>query len=353
MRWLHAQRVDSHPETRAIDFDKGLRQMITTRQIHLVRRPTGVPVPSDFAVVEVDTPDAMDGQVQVQNMLMSVDPYMRPRLTSDQPLNVAMLGGGIGRVVQSRNPNFSEGTLVRHGAGMQERFISDGKGMQVLDHDPALSLSVYMHALGGTGITAYGGLLETGALKDGEQVFVSTAGGAVGSVVAQIAKIKGCYVVGSTGSDEKAAWLRDEVGIDAVINYKTQPLAPALKAATPNGIDVYFENVGGGHLDAALPRMNLRGRIPVCGMISTYNGGGEAVGNLFNLIYGRIRMEGFVASDFPHLQTSFIDDMTGWLKDGRVKYQETILDGFERAPEGLIGLFSGVNNGKMLIRVAS
>ena len=327
--------------------------MTASRHIHLVRRPNGVPVAADFAVVEVDTPDAADGQVQVQNLWMSVDPYMRPRLTADQPLDVAMIGGGIGRVVQSRNPRFKDGDLVRHGAGMQERFVSDGKGMQVLSPDPALPLSVYMHALGGTGITAYGGLLETGALKDGEQVFVSTAGGAVGSVAAQIAKLKGCYVVGSTGADDKAAWLRDEVGLDAVINYKTQPLAQALAEVTPKGIDVYFENVGGAHLDAALPRMNVRGRIPVCGMISTYNGGGEGVRNLFALIYGRVRMEGFVASDFPHLNAAFVADMTGWLKDGRVKYQETILDGFERAPEGLIGLFSGVNSGKMLIRVAA
>lgn len=326
--------------------------MHPTRQIHLVRRPHGVPVPDDFAVVEVNTPNAADGQVQVQNLLMSVDPYMRPRLTADQPLGAAMIGGGIGRVVQSRNSRFKEGDLVRHGAGMQERFISDGQGMQVLRPDPALSLSVYMHALGGTGLTAYGGLLETGALKDGEQVFVSTAGGAVGSVVAQIAKIKGCYVVGSTGADDKAEWLRDEVGLDAVINYKTQSLADALAEVTPKGIDVYFENVGGAHLDAALPRMNLRGRIPVCGMISTYNGGGEGVRNLFALIYGRIRMEGFVSSDFPHLTAKFVEDMTGWLKEGRVKYQETVLDGFERAPEGLIGLFSGLNKGKMLIRVA-
>ena len=327
--------------------------MTPARQIHLVRRPNGVPVAEDFAVVSVEVADAADGEVQVQNLLMSVDPYMRPRLTADQPLNVAMIGGGIGRVVQSRNPKFPEDALVRHGAGMQERFVSDGKGLQVLTPDPTLSLSVYMHALGGTGITAYGGLLETGALKDGEQVFVSTAGGAVGSVVAQIARIKGCYVVGSTGADDKAAWLRDEVGLDAVINYKTQPLAQALAEATPKGIDVYFENVGGAHLDAALPRMNARGRIPVCGMISTYNGGGEGVRNLFSLIYGRVRMEGFVASDFPHLQAAFVADMTGWLKDGRVKYQETILDGFERAPEGLIGLFSGLNHGKMLIRVAA
>lgn len=326
--------------------------MTEIRQIHLVRRPDGAPVADDFAVVSATIGEPGDGQALVQNLLLSVDPYMRPRLTRDQPLNAPMLGGGIGRVLQSRHPGLVEGDLVRHGAGMQERFIVDGKGLQKLTPDPALPLSVYMHALGGTGLTAYGGLLEVGALKDGEQVFVSTAGGAVGSVAAQIAKIRGCYVVGSTGGDDKAAWLRDEVGLDAVINYKTEPLAQALAAATPKGIDVYFENVGGAHLDAALPRMNMRGRIPVCGMISTYNGGGEGVRNLSAMIYSRVRIEGFVASDFMHLQPAFMADMTGWLKDGRVKYEETILDGFERAPEGLIGLFEGRNHGKMLIRVA-
>jgi NADPH-dependent curcumin reductase CurA len=236
---------------------------------------------------------------------------------------------------------------------MQELFVSDGRGLQKLSPDPDLPLSVYMHALGGTGITAYGGLLEVGALKDGEQVFVSTAGGAVGSVVAQIAKIKGCRVGGSTGSDDKAAWLRDVAGLDAVINYRTQPLATALRDAMPNGIDVYFENVGGDHLDAVLPRMNVRGRIPVCGMISTYNGERAGVKNLSTLIYSRIRMEGFVASDFPHLQAQFQSDMTGWLKSGQLKYQETILDGFERAPEALVGLFEGKNAGKMLVRAAA
>jgi len=326
--------------------------MTATRHIHLVRRPKGVPVLDDFALVAADCPDAGEGEIQVAAVIMSVDPYMRPRLDADQPLDAPLLGGGIGRVVQSKNPKFKEGDLVRHGAGFQELFVSNGRGVQVLNPDPALPLTVYMHALGGTGITAYGGLLETGALKDGEQVFVSTAAGAVGSVVAQIAKLKGCYVVGSTGAEDKAAWLRDEVGLDAVINYKSQPLAEALATATPKGIDVYFENVGGAHLDAALPRMNVRGRIPVCGMISTYNGGGEGVRNLFNLIYGRIRMEGFVASDFGHLNAAFVSDMTGWLKAGQIKYQETILNGFDRAPEGLIGLFSGANSGKMLIRIA-
>jgi len=326
--------------------------MTQSRQVQLVRRPQGVPVADDFAVVPVDTPDAGQGEIQLEALLVSVDPYMRPRLDADQPLNAPLLGGGISRVVQSRHDGFKEGDVVRHGSGMRERFISDGRGIARLDPDPALPLSVYMHALGGTGLTAYGGLLEVGALKDGEQVFVSTAGGAVGSVAAQIAKLKGCYVVGTTGADDKAAWLRDVAGLDVVINYKAGPLAPALKAATPKGIDVYFENVGGAHLDAALARMNVRGRIPVCGMISTYNGDREGVRNLSNMIYNRVRMEGFVASDFGHLREQFESDMTGWLKAGQVKYQETILEGFERAPEGLIGLFEGRNAGKMLIRAA-
>jgi NADPH-dependent curcumin reductase CurA len=323
-----------------------------TREIHLVQRPQGMPVPEDFAVVETDVADPADGQVAVQNVLMSVDPYMRPRFAADQALGEALIGGGIGRVTASSNPKFAVGDLVRHGMGMRERFVSDGRGMQVLDPDPALPLSVYMHALGGTGMTAYGGLLEIGRLKDGEQVFVSTAAGAVGSVVAQIARIKGCYVVGSTGSDDKAQWLKEVAGLDAVINYKTQPLRKALEAATPKGIDVYFENVGGEHLDAALLRMNVGGRIPVCGMISTYNGGGEAVRGLSNIIYRRVTLQGFVASDFGHIQAKFVQDMTGWLKSGEIKFQETVLDGFERAPEGLIGLFEGRNAGKMLIRVA-
>ncbi len=326
--------------------------MTESRQVHLVRRPQGKPVADDFAVVPVETPDAGAGEIQLQTLLMSVDPYMRPRLDADQPLDAPLLGGGVARVVQSRNDAFKEGDLVRHMSGMRERFVSDGRGVSPLKVDAELPLSVYMHALGATGLTAYGGLLEVGALKDGEQVFVSTAGGAVGSVVAQIAKLKGCYVVGTTGSDDKVAWLRDVAGLDAVINYKTGPLGPALKAVTPKGIDVYFENVGGAHLDAALARMNVRGRIPVCGMISTYNGDREGVRNLSNMIYSRVRMEGFVASDFGHLREQFEADMTGWLKAGQIKYQETILDGFERAPEGLIGLFEGRNAGKMLIRVA-
>ena len=323
-----------------------------SREIHLVKRPEGPPTLDDFAMVETTVADPGDGEVLVRNLYMSVDPAMRPRMSVGQELNEAMGGGALGRVEKSRNPAFKEGDLVTNRFGFREVFTSEGRGLQVLHPEPGLPLTVHMGPLGGTGFTAYGGLLHIGQLKDGEQVFVSTAAGAVGSVVAQIAKIKGCYVVGSTGAEDKVRWLKDEVGLDAVINYKAEPIGPALEAATPKGIDVYFENVGGAHLDAALVRMNLHGRIPVCGMISTYNGGGEPVRGLSNIIYRRVDIQGFVASDFGHLNAAFMSDMTGWLKDGRIKYQETILNGFERAPEGLIGLFQGLNTGKMLIRLA-
>jgi NADPH-dependent curcumin reductase CurA len=327
--------------------------MPKSREIHLVSRPTGAPASENFALVEREVGDAADGQVLVQNLLMSVDPAMRPRLTAGQALDEAMIGGALGRVVQSKSDAFAVGDLVSNRLGFREYFTSDGKGLSKLAPDPDLPLTVHMHALGGTGFTAYGGLLHIGQLKDGEQVFVSTAGGAVGSVAAQIAKIKGCYVVGSTGDDAKAAWLRDEVGLDAVINYKTQPIKKALEDATPKGLDVYFDNVGGEHLEAALRRMNTLGRIPVCGFISGYNSGHSNVGNLSNIIYSRVMLRGFVAPDFMHLYADFQRDMAGWLKAGKVKYQETIREGIAAAPEALIGLMAGQNAGKMLVRLAS
>ena len=327
--------------------------MPKSREVHLVQRPTGAPKPEDFALVEHDVPDAADGQVLVQNLYMSVDPAMRPRLTAGQALSEAMGGGALGRVVQSKLDGFAVGDLVTNRMGFREYFVSDGKGLTKLSPDPDLPLTVHMHALGGTGFTAYGGLLHIGQLKDGEQVFVSTAAGAVGSVAAQIAKIKGCYVAGSTGSDDKAAWLKDEVGLDAVINYKTQPIRKALEEATPNGIDVYFDNVGGDHLEAALRRMNTLGRIPVCGFISGYNSGHSNVSNLSNIIYSRVMLRGFVALDFMHLYADFQRDMRGWLKAGKVKYQETIREGIAAAPEALIGLMAGQNRGKMLVRLTS
>ena len=325
---------------------------LTSRQIHLVSRPTGVPKAEDFALVETNLSEPQDGELLVENLWMSVDPYMRPRMTAGFELGEALSGGAIGRVTRSRHAVFKEGELVRSALGFRDRFVSDGRGLQALKADPDLPLSVYLHALGGTGFTAYGGLLEIGKLKDGEQVFVSTAAGAVGSVAAQIAKIRGCYVVGSAGSDDKCEWLLKEAGLDVAINYKAEPIRQALAAATPRGIDVYFDNVGGEHLDAALRRMNMLGRIAVCGMISGYNGGGAPVSELANIIYGRVTLRGFVAADFMGVHERFLTEMSGWLKAGRIKYQETVAHGLDQAAEALIGLFSGVNRGKMLVKLA-
>ena len=323
--------------------------MTTAQQIHLVRRPAGMPVPADFALVETELPELTDGEIEVEALLVSVDPYMRPRMDRDQPLDAVMPGGGIGRVIRSRAAALAEGALVKHGGGFQSRFVAPAATVARLDADPALPLSAYLHVLGGTGLTAWGGLLHTGALQAGERVLVSTAGGAVGSVAAQIALIKGCTVAGLTGSDEKAAWLRDVAGVPA-INYRTADLSGAIAAALPKGIDVYFENVGGSQLDAALPLMRLNGRIPVCGMISAYNGDGPGVHNLFNMIYKRLRMEGFVSTDFAHAQAEFQSEMTGWIKAGKMHWQETIVDEFERIPETMIALLNGANAGKMLVR---
>ena len=212
---------------------------------------------------------------------------------------------------------------------------------------------MHLHALGGTGFTAYGGLLKIAQLKPEDKVFVSTAAGAVGSVAAQIARIKGCWVVGSTGSAEKARWLAEDAGLSAVIDYKATPIRRALHQAAPEGIDVYFDNVGGDHLDAALACMNTLGRVAVCGMISGYNepGARTVVRNLANIIYGRITLRGFTGADFPELHEDFVTDMTGWLREGRIQYQETILEGIDAAPRALIGLLEGLNAGKMLVKL--
>jgi len=325
-----------------------------SREVHLVERPQGLPVPAQFRVVETDIADPAEGQLLVENIYMSVDPAMRPRLAGPTALNEAMTGGAIGRVLESRNAAFRQGEYVESMNGFREYFISDGKGLSKLDAS-GMPLVAYMSVLGLTGLTAYGGLLVIGALKDGENVFVSAAAGAVGSVAAQIAKIKGCYVIGSAGTDEKCRWLKDELGLDAVINYKNGDLRTALKAAAPKGIDVYFENVGGEHLNAALPRMNALGRIAVCGMISAYNNFGavsEPVTTLSNMIYNRVTMRGFVFYEFESKRAQFLDDMKGWIRQGRMQYRTTILHGIEQAPAALIGLFTGANTGKMVVQLA-
>jgi NADPH-dependent curcumin reductase CurA len=325
-----------------------------TREVHLVRRPEGLPRLDDFNVVEAVMPDIAEGQLLIQQLYMSVDPAMRPRLSRGYELERVMSGGAIGRVVQSRNEQFAEGDLVHNQQGFREHAVSDGRGLRKLTAEPGIPLSAHMSVLGGPGFTAYGGMLEIAKLKDGEQVFVSTAAGAVGSIAAQIAKIKGCYVIGSTGSDDKVAWLRDEVGLDAVINYKRTPIRQGIKESAPKGIDVYFDNVGGDHLDAALASMNALGRVAVCGMISGYNepGSRTVVHNLSNIIYGRITLRGFVALDFMHLRGDFERDMRQWLKAGKVKWKETVLQGIGQAPHALVGLMHGENIGKMLVQLA-
>ncbi len=325
--------------------------MATSRAIHLTKRPDGMPKISDFQLVESELPPIAEGQALVQNLYLSIDPATRPRLTQGQELNTVVGDFALGRVLQSKAKALKEGDIVRAAYGYRERYVADARHLTKVEADPDLPLTVYLHLLGGAGFVAYGGLIEIGKMVAGEQVFVSTAAGSVGSAAAQIAKLKGCTVIGSTGADDKAAWLKS-LGLDAVINYKKQPIREALEAATPKGIDVYFDNVGGDHLEAALRRMNSKGRIAVCGMISTYNDQQVGVRNLSSIIYGRVNIRGFVAPDFPHLYPAFTEEMTGWLKAGQVKYEETLFDGIENAPKALIALLNGVNTGKMMVRLA-
>jgi NADPH-dependent curcumin reductase CurA len=327
---------------------------IVSREIHLTERPDGMPVPENFKLVE-QTLSPSGSDIVVQNLYMSVDPAMRPALSNGQmPLDAAMTGGAIGKVTQSESGEFPVGAYVMHRSGFREYHTSDGSDLSLITPEDE-ALTTHLHILGGTGLTAYGGLLVTGELKDGENVFVSAAAGAVGSVACQIAKIKDCRVAGSCGSDEKVAYLKDELGIDYAFNYKTSSIAKELHIGLPDGIDVYFENVGGAHLDAACGQMRPLGRIPVCGMISAYNNRGarsEGVTTLSNMIYNRVTMKGFVVYEFNHMRDQFLADMRKWMREGRMKYQETIMEGIENAPAALIGLLQGENTGKMLVRLA-
>ena len=328
--------------------------MTISREIHLKSRPQGKPTAENFGLVETDVPDPGPDEVLVQNIYMSVDPYMRGRMNEAWPVGDVMIGGAVGKVIASNNANFAEGDFVNNGASWREYFISGGKDLSKVDPDLA-PLSTYLGVMGMPGLTAYGGLLVTGELKDGESVFVSAASGAVGSVVGQIAKIKGCTVVGSAGSDDKVAQLTEEFGFDHAFNYKTADPLTELRKGTPKGIDVYFENVGGKQLEAALTHMRVHGRIPICGMIAHYNDDGTPTPgpcNLTETIYKFITMRGFVVSAFTAEQPKFLSDMSGWIKSGQMKYHETVFEGIEKAPDAFMGLFDGSNNGKMLVKLA-
>jgi len=334
---------------------------VVSREIRLKRRPVGVPDDGDFELAEVTLEEPAEGQILVRNVYMSVDPYMRGRMTDRKSyvppfaLGEAMTGGAVGRVEVSRNERFAPGDCVLGMNGWRECFLSDGSDLQPVD--PALApLQSYLGVLGMPGLTAYVGLLDIGALRAGETVFVSGAAGAVGSVVCQIAKIKGCRVVGSAGSPAKVAWLTTEAGIDEAFDYRTvESLGGALAQACPDGIDVYFDNVGGEHLEAALEGMNTGGRIVACGSISTYNATEPpcAPHNLFRIVTNRLTMRGFIVTDHTDRHPAFVRDASGWIGEGRLKWRETIVDGIEAAPAAFIGLFSGANFGKMLVRLGT
>ncbi|HEY1962147.1 MAG TPA: NADP-dependent oxidoreductase [Rhizomicrobium sp.] len=330
-----------------------------SREVRLKSRPEGMPTAANFEVAETDVPSPGDGQVLVRNIWMSVDPYMRGRMMDREsyvpPFQVgeALSGGAVGQVVESKNPQFRRGDYVSNFSGWKEWFVSGGGDLQKVD--PAMApIQAFLGALGMPGLTAYAGLLKVGELKDGERVFVSAASGAVGAIVCQIAKAKGCYVAGSAGSDEKCEWLKREAGVDRAINYKTcGNLTKAVHDALPEGIDVYFENVGGAHLDAALANMRMKGRIAVCGMIEQYNATTPPPGpsNFINVLPMRLTIRGFIVSDYMNLTPDFLRDMSEWRKAGKMKWQETVVEGIEKAPQAFLGLFKGENMGKMLVKI--
>ncbi|MCR9259077.1 MAG: NADP-dependent oxidoreductase [Pseudomonadaceae bacterium] len=327
-----------------------------SKAVTLAARPVGMPKKSDFAIIETDVDEPGNGQIQVQNLCMSVDPYMRGRMVDRKsyvpPFQIGevLTGGCIGRVTKSNHPDFAEGDHVSSHHGWREAYTSDVEGIEKLGAlvtDP----SAYLGAIGMPGMTAYVGLLEVGALKDGETVFVSGAAGAVGSIVGQIAKLKGCRVLGSAGDQEKVDLLTGELGFDYAFNYKDGNLLNHLREGAPDGLDVYFDNVGGDHLQAAITHMRPFGRIPLCGAISVYNDVEPAPGpnNLTMAIGLGLTLRGFIVSHFNHLADDFRRDMEQWVTSGQIKYKETIYDGIDNAPDAFIGLFTGANVGKMVV----
>jgi NADPH-dependent curcumin reductase CurA len=331
------------------------------RQIVLAARPEGIPKPSDFRLVETPLPQPAAGEFLVKINYLSVDPYMRVRMSDAksyaEPVEIGavMVGGTVGTVVESRHADFHPGEVVVGYCGWQEYVVSDGQGMERFDTSRA-PLSTALGVLGMPGMTAYFALLEIGQPKPGETVFVSGAAGAVGSLVGQIAKIQGCRAVGSAGSQEKVDFLTGELGFDAAFNYKeVKDYAAKLDEVCPKGIDVYFDNVGGPLTDAVFRRINGKARIVICGQIDQYNATRSPLGPrlLWHLIGTQARVEGFLvfayAGRFPEGQ----QQMARWIKEGRLKYRETIVDGLEHAPEAFIGLFRGENIGKQLVRVAA
>jgi NADPH-dependent curcumin reductase CurA len=327
------------------------------RQVVLRSRPVGMPKPGDFDLVESPLPSPKDGEVLCRTIYLSLDPYMRGRISgaksyaaSVEPGQV-IVGGTVGEVLESRHPGLAEGDVVLGYDGWQSHAVSKGGGLRKLDPKQA-PVSTALGVLGMPGMTAYVGLLDIGQPKPGETVVVSAASGAVGSAVGQIAKIKGARAVGVAGSQDKCNYVVRELGFDACVNYKKGDLQAALKDACPSGIDVYFENVGGDVLRAVMTLLNQNARIPLCGLISEYNATESTPGpNLRPLLFNRALIKGFIVSDHMARMGDFLKDCGGWLRDGRLKHREDVVVGLEKAPEAFIGLLQGKNFGKLLVRV--
>ncbi len=331
----------------------------SSKEIHLVARPQGEPRQSDFAVVDAEVPDPGAGQVLVHNRFISVDPYMRGRMrdarsyTPPFALGAVMTGMAVGEVVASRSSGLADGDIVVHDLGWREYALGDAAAFHRVPAGEA-PLSAWLGALGMVGLTAWVGVTEIAALRAGDVVFVSGAAGAVGSLAGQIARLRGAArVVGSVGSAAKVRHVCDDLGFDAAFNYREGPPAQLLAAAAPNGIDVYFDNVGGEHLEAAVGALRLHGRAALCGAISQYNADEPAPGprNLGLMIGNRLTLRGFIVGDHLDRRPAFLTEVGGWLAEGRIRLAETIVDGVENAPSAFIGLMRGENIGKMLVRV--
>ena len=328
-----------------------------SREIRLVARPQGFPDEELFEVAETAIPDPAEGQVLIRNAYLSVDPYMRPRMNDVRSyvapftLGEAMTGGAVGRIAVSRNSRYPEGDWVVHQLGWREWALSDGAALRRLD-PTAAPVSTSLGVLGMPGFTAWYGVFVVGVAQEGETVLVSGAAGAVGSAAGQMAAIAGCRVIGSAGSETKLAWLR-ELGFDAAFNYREQTPRDALGELAPDGIDIYFDNVGGDHLEAAIGALRTHGRLVACGSISRYNDAEAAPGprNMFLVVTKRLRLQGFIISDHFDRFGEFAREATQWVRDGRLQYRETVVDGIENAPKAFLGLLRGENIGKMLVKV--
>jgi NADPH-dependent curcumin reductase len=327
------------------------------RQWLLARRPEGALKDSDFTFVESDIPAPGEGEVLVRNLVLSCDPTQRAWIAGDTYLPAVKIGEvvrsfGAGRIEASNHPGFKAGDIVLGLVGWQDYAATNPNGLNKLP--PGAPIELAMGALGMIGITAYFGLLDIGRPKEGETVVVSGAAGATGSLVGQIAKIKGCHVIGVAGGAEKCRWLTHDLGFDAAIDYKADNVKARLKELCPKGIDVFFDNVGGPILDAALARLALRGRIVLCGGISSYDAAEPPAGprNYLNLVSKRGRMEGFLVTDYMPRANEAIGALAGWIKEGKLKHRVDVQHGLENAPATLRRLFEGRNEGKQLLRVA-